>query len=279
MSHPRGAVHYDAYRYVRDGENVTVRFDGYVEQSVEGDTTLSDTTWSIVRIRTYDRALEVVADGRIVARVVVPSAGRSYVDRRVLDGSPNLEETIFYFNSRTLPDSTSPDTITVSGQDYDVDGVGYVYRDGGDGCTGYNTVMDFGTDLGVVGYVTEHFFFCREYVDRDVSTLAYAEVGGQVYGENPVAEEAHPGFEDASTVTVTPNPSRGVIALRLALPRPGAARVEVFDALGRRVHVVDLPAGLSDLRLDAADWRPGVYVARVTTASGQVAMARFVRAD
>jgi hypothetical protein len=72
----------------------------------------------------------------------------------------------------------------------------------------------------------------------------------------------------AATFTASPNPFRDAATLRLALPAPGPARVEVFDALGRRVAVLHdgpLPAGETALRLDGADLPPGHYVARVLT--------------
>ena len=70
----------------------------------------------------------------------------------------------------------------------------------------------------------------------------------------------------AAALTASPNPFRDAAALRLTLPRPGPARVEVFDTLGRRVallHDGPLAAGTTALRLDGAALPPGLYVARV----------------
>jgi hypothetical protein len=75
-----------------------------------------------------------------------------------------------------------------------------------------------------------------------------------------------------------PNPMPGSGLLRFSLPRPGSARVELFDVRGRRVgaavdapaleagdHEVEIPAGLG----------PGVYFYRVR-AGGEAARGRFL---
>jgi hypothetical protein len=54
--------------------------------------------------------------------------------------------------------------------------------------------------------------------------------------------------------------------------------VEVFDALGRRMHAETRAVrGQARLTLDRHAWAPGVYVARVTGADGAHAAARLVR--
>lgn len=70
---------------------------------------------------------------------------------------------------------------------------------------------------------------------------------------------------------VRPNPARGPVAFRLALPAATRARLVVFDAQGREVRqVVDraFEPGVHEIVWDAADEsrrpvRPGVYLARL----------------
>ena len=72
-----------------------------------------------------------------------------------------------------------------------------------------------------------------------------------------------------------PNPARETVQLTASLPEAQAARVDVFDVLGRRVAVLHdgpLAAGAQTLALDASGLSPGLYVARMTAgnASGSV---------
>jgi hypothetical protein len=76
----------------------------------------------------------------------------------------------------------------------------------------------------------------------------------------------------------SPNPAAGAVSLRYTLARSADARLEVFDALGRRVAVVAagrLPAGAHGASLDASALRPGVYVVRLL-ADGEVAVRTLV---
>lgn len=113
--------------------------------------------------------------------------------------------------------------------------------------------------------------------------LQHAEVGGQVYGAVPVATgggAARPlsfGVEAAY-----PNPFHDAFTVRLALPEAGRVRVEVFDALGRRVLGAGFEAGRPgrhDVRIDGGHLAAGHYVVRATAADGRAATARLVRAD
>ncbi len=70
---------------------------------------------------------------------------------------------------------------------------------------------------------------------------------------------------------VEPNPARDVATLGFSLPRPGEARLELFDAAGRRVatrSLGPLAAGAHRLPLERgllASLPSGLYVARVST--------------
>jgi hypothetical protein len=108
-------------------------------------------------------------------------------------------------------------------------------------------------------------------LDSTLLRRAYPEL-------SPVATEG--AAPRAAALTVAPNPFTEAALLRLTLPAPGPARVEVFDALGRRVAVLHdgpLPAGETALRLRGAALPPGVYLARVLAAGGPL-VRRLVRA-
>jgi len=69
-----------------------------------------------------------------------------------------------------------------------------------------------------------------------------------------------------------PNPFTSSTTVEFTLPSPERVRLEVYNALGRRVAtLVDgrLAAGRHVLRLDAAELPPGMYSCRLIT-SGQV---------
>lgn len=83
----------------------------------------------------------------------------------------------------------------------------------------------------------------------------------------------------------TPNPGRGPVALHLAMPRDGDVRVELFDAMGRRVAVLhDGPLGAGartltwDGRLGGRAAPAGTYLVRaragVDHATQRVVVAR-----
>jgi hypothetical protein len=78
---------------------------------------------------------------------------------------------------------------------------------------------------------------------------------------------------------VTPNPSRDLATVRFTLPRAGFARLEVFDARGRRVAeplAGSLDAGDHVAPLPTAAFAPGLYWVRLSTPAGAVT-TRFAR--
>ena len=94
-----------------------------------------------------------------------------------------------------------------------------------------------------------------------------------------VAGEAAPSAGDAIGVTVSPNPSSGRVTVGVTLPPSTDVRVEVFDAVGRRVAVLHEGAarGTLSLDVDTSAWAPGVYAVRATggDAAGAIGTARF----
>jgi hypothetical protein len=107
-------------------------------------------------------------------------------------------------------------------------------------------------------------------------SLGFA-MGQHVFAlQRPPVDAPAPPTAPALALAVYPNPSAGVVTLRFTTP-DGPARLDVFDALGRRV------ATLSDGPLGAdahvVSWTPspaaaGAYVVRLA-AGGTVATQRL----
>jgi hypothetical protein len=96
----------------------------------------------------------------------------------------------------------------------------------------------------------------------------------------PVAEAPAPDAAEALTLRpAAPSPFTGRTAIRFHLDAPAQVRLEVSDALGRRVHLVEAGFGAGEQRvvLDGAALAPGVYHVRVE-AAGRVQTQRIVRA-
>ncbi len=77
-----------------------------------------------------------------------------------------------------------------------------------------------------------------------------------------------------------PNPFTDEAAFTYSLDRPGPVRLELFDALGRRVAlVVDeyRTAGSYRVRVNGSAFAPGLYVVRLTAADGRTATRRLIR--
>lgn len=90
-----------------------------------------------------------------------------------------------------------------------------------------------------------------------------------------LAAESSPVVERG--LAVRQNPSRGVVDLRLELPRDDHARVTIMDVAGRRLATLAdaaLPAGRHALRWDPAGAAAGVYFARLE--SGGRTMSRRI---
>jgi endonuclease/exonuclease/phosphatase family metal-dependent hydrolase len=95
------------------------------------------------------------------------------------------------------------------------------------------------------------------------------------------ATPAEPGAPRRSIALLppAPNPATGAVAFEYALDRSGRARLEVFDALGRRVATLvdgEAPAGAHVATLDSAGLMPGVYLVRLS-AGGDAITQLLVR--
>ncbi|HEX8298039.1 MAG TPA: T9SS type A sorting domain-containing protein, partial [Rubricoccaceae bacterium] len=89
-----------------------------------------------------------------------------------------------------------------------------------------------------------------------------------------VATESPAGFALALDLPA-PNPSRGSVRVRFALPSASATTVAVYDALGRRVAVLAdglLGAGDHEAQWEA-DAAAGTYVVQLATPGGTLARA------
>ena len=99
--------------------------------------------------------------------------------------------------------------------------------------------------------------------------VADPSLAERAFAPRPTATDTAP---DESVITLSrprPNPSAGPVWFTLSLPRPAHVRVVVLDALGREVDVVfDSAAPLtSDLHVETANLRPGLYVLRADSES------------
>ncbi|MEM6325589.1 MAG: T9SS type A sorting domain-containing protein [Bacteroidota bacterium] len=107
--------------------------------------------------------------------------------------------------------------------------------------------------------------------DPDLATIRLGDLPA------PLPPLPDPGPEPPSRYAVAetpaPNPTTGDATLRLDLPASARVRLEVFDALGRRVATpVDATLGAAEHRLDvpSGGLPPGVYVYRLSvTPEGQ----------
>jgi hypothetical protein len=116
------------------------------------------------------------------------------------------------------------------------------------------------------------------------STLVVEDTAGVVLASVPLTlvveagTPTEPGAEEPGvTLVVSPNPIHGAGVVTLSiLTSPPAARVAVFDVLGREVallHAGPLPAGATRLALEAGALPPGVYIVRA--AGSGAATRRF----
>src|SRR5690606_10053190 len=95
-------------------------------------------------------------------------------------------------------------------------------------------------EIGVVRYAVGRTFTGAPSLDR-IAQLAYARVGGVVYGQQVIAADGAPSTARLR-LTAGPNPAAGSLTVHYALPAPSDARLTVVDALGREVRALDLGA-------------------------------------
>lgn len=130
---------------------------------------------------------------------------------------------------------------------------------------------------GVVRF-NSRYFFSSDRLPGDYA-LASADPANDL--SLPATGVGTDGVAEASAFALdapVPSPARGAASVRFVLARPGKARLNVFDLLGREVAVLhDGPAvaGATVARIDASALAPGVYVVRLV-ANGSRRTQRLV---
>lgn len=108
-----------------------------------------------------------------------------------------------------------------------------------------------------------------------VTDLVIVSASGTPYGAGgatAVADAAPDGIGDAAHLAAFPNPTRGDVELRFALPRPVVPRLNIYDSTGRRVRGLEdanVRAGVQSVLWDGRNDQgalvpSGVYFARVS---------------
>ncbi len=141
------------------------------------------------------------------------------------------------------------------------------------GGPGYFQASVQAADFGFIQY---------EAFDGPTGGLTYARIDGREYGVPAITvhrevEERAPS--STRIVSIFPNPATSTVTIGYTSPLGTAARVEVFDALGRIVHRQTLEAaGVGgDLSWDISEWPAGLYLVRWVDDTGPAATAPFVK--
>ena len=117
----------------------------------------------------------------------------------------------------------------------------------------------------------------REYSFTDPWTISGRYVYRIVHDDGLVRYVAGSANVNLATperydvLSIFPNPFRDDATMILDLPKTQFVKVEVFDAIGRRMtllHEGMLEAGRHRLDVAGSTWPPGVYFARVSTPNG-----------
>ena len=117
----------------------------------------------------------------------------------------------------------------------------------------------------------------REVFVQAGSTTSMADLEGTVIRyytrEGSTPSERAPEADAGVQIQVAPNPARGRTAITIRLDRPGSVRLDVVDALGRRVaRLADAAWGAGEQSVSVAGLAPGVYLAVLTTGSARHAI-------
>jgi hypothetical protein len=117
--------------------------------------------------------------------------------------------------------------------------------------------------------------------DDDVAgrlAVSLPGAGARVWLDDSVLPvEPAPVRPRALSLAAAPNPFNPVTRLSFTLERPGAARLAVFDLLGREVALPaagEFAAGTHEVTFDASALASGIYVARLE-AEGRTAVAKL----
>ena len=203
-----------------------------------------------------------------------------------------LEDGVLTISSNTAPTVTDPigdQTLEVDGPAFSVD-LADVFEDDGDALT----FSAGSSDTDIATTAVSGSLLTVTPVASGVATItvtATDEEGlsaGDVFDVVLASVAAEPGQPAAAFALRGnyPNPFAGSTRIAFDLPTAAAVRVEVFDALGRRVVALpeqQVAAGTGrSLLLRAPSLRAGAYVYRIEANSGdrpQTATGRFVVTD
>lgn len=253
----------------------------YVRRTVVGEVDLEGETYAEMEVSVLDRTTaEELCSSQHAVRIdeetervqiedLSDECSGAFVD--AFDSSEYLEEQIPLSLSEP-----AMDVVTIGGVDYDL------LTQFGTAQPGLDEVqVTLAKDVGLVDLVS----FVDPGPGGDESSylsLVYAKVGGVTYGAAPVASEGVVSEPSFRLEAVYPNPTRSDATLTFTTTPADRVTAEVFDVLGRPVLRRDLgtpTVGASRRRLAVGALPAGLYVVRISTASGEVATQRFVKVD
>jgi hypothetical protein len=128
--------------------------------------------------------------------------------------------------------------------------------------SGEPVVLRYAADFGEVYFEGEN----------DVYGLYYARIDGVEHGEPRYPTAAEPKPEPQAPLAVWPNPAREWARAAFTPEENGLARLEMHDALGRRVRsreVLLSPRSRFEEPLDLSGLSPGLYVVGVIGRHGR----------
>lgn len=87
------------------------------------------------------------------------------------------------------------------------------------------------------------------------------------------------GYSETASISIYPNPIVSSLMAEIYIPEAAGAKLEIFDAAQRMVGTKNLQLlkGLNKISLAAQNLAKGMYFIRVTTHSGEVLSAKFVK--
>lgn len=146
---------------------------------------------------------------------------------------------------------------------------------------GEGTGIEFSTDDGVTWQVLDAQPLVFTYGIAAIGTTLYAGRVDGLWRRSIATVSAPPAAVPANLhfAIAGRQPVRDEVRFRFELPAAGRLRIDLFDVVGRRVPggiEASLPAGPHEVRWEAGDLAPGIYLARLS-AAGRSEVIRLVR--
>ncbi len=154
----------------------------------------------------------------------------------------------------------------------------------GAGCGNYDyqlglMTITYGVISGITRAPSGHYYIWGAYhgyndgttndtLQRMVTRLHGGEIGLGVVE----AERQQPVLG----LSLAPNPADAWVAIDYDLLGAGSGRLEVLDALGRRVHERALGGSKAQVVLDTRPWGEGLYTVRLTDGNGRMRSERLI---